>query len=192
MQRTGLDVVVAALAVLGLWRLSGSSAATSDLSGRLGTDPVLVLAPTLGVVAASLLTLRAISVVANVVQRVTARRPCQRLRTEWTDVSASASTGHIAVVAENHASFGPVILLLGSTTAEEPRADGWSVRMMRGFQPSTFQSRTDRERERVLTEGQALGVAADNPVLSTPVLHKLSLHRIPSGPLGMSVTVPAT
>lgn len=73
MQRTGLDVVVAALAIIGLWRLSASSAATSDLGGRLGTDPVLVLAPTLGVVAGSLLTLRLISLVATAVQRVTAR-----------------------------------------------------------------------------------------------------------------------
>lgn len=74
MQRTGLDVAVAALAIIGLWRLSRSSAATSDLGGRLGTDPVLVLAPTLGVVAASLLTLRLISLVATAVQRVTARQ----------------------------------------------------------------------------------------------------------------------
>lgn len=74
LQRTGLDVVVALLAIVGLWRLSESSAATSDLGGRLGTDPVLVLAPTLGVVAASLLTLRLISLVAAAVQRVTARQ----------------------------------------------------------------------------------------------------------------------
>lgn len=73
MQRTGLDVVVTILAMLGLWRLSGSAAATTDLGGRLGTDPVLVLAPTLGVVAASLLTLRLIALVAVVVQRFTAR-----------------------------------------------------------------------------------------------------------------------
>lgn len=74
LQRSGLDIVIAALAILGLWRLSGSSAATSDLGGRLGTDPVLVLAPTLGVVAASLLTLRLISLIATAVQRVTARQ----------------------------------------------------------------------------------------------------------------------
>lgn len=74
MQRTGLDIVVAALAIIGLWRLSRSSAATSDLSGRLGTDPVLVLAPTLGVVAGSLITLRLISIVATAIQRITARQ----------------------------------------------------------------------------------------------------------------------
>lgn len=70
-QRAGLDLGVAALAVLGLWRLRGSSAATSDLAGRLGTDPVLVLAPTLGVIAASLLTLRLIAFVAAGAQRAT-------------------------------------------------------------------------------------------------------------------------
>jgi hypothetical protein len=70
-QRAGLDVGVAVLAVLGLWRLSGSAAATSDLAGRLGTDPVLVLAPTLGVIAASLLTLRLIAGFAAGAQRFT-------------------------------------------------------------------------------------------------------------------------
>lgn len=74
MQRTGLDIVVAALAILGLWRLSASSAATADLSGRLGTDPVLVLAPALGVVAAALLTLRLVALVAGGIQQVTARQ----------------------------------------------------------------------------------------------------------------------
>ncbi len=71
LQRAGLDVGLAALAVLGLWRLSRSSASTSDLAGRLGTDPVLVLAPTLGVIAASLLTLRLIAGVAAISQRYT-------------------------------------------------------------------------------------------------------------------------
>ena len=57
-----------------MWRLGGSSVATSDLSGRLGTDPVLVLAPTLGVIAASLVTLRLISLAAGIAQRLTARQ----------------------------------------------------------------------------------------------------------------------
>ncbi len=72
LQRTGLDIAVIALALLGLWRLRGSAAATSDLAGRLGTDPVLVLAPTLGVIAASLVTLRLIALVAAVSERYTA------------------------------------------------------------------------------------------------------------------------
>jgi len=74
LQRAGLDIGVALLAALGLWRLSGSGAATTDLAGRLGTDPVLVLAPMLGVIAASLLTLRLISGVATIAQRFTSSR----------------------------------------------------------------------------------------------------------------------
>jgi hypothetical protein len=72
LQRSGLDVALVALALLGLWRLSDSSAATSDLAGRLGTDPVLVLAPTLGVLAASLVTLRLVALSAAGAQRYTA------------------------------------------------------------------------------------------------------------------------
>ncbi len=74
MQRTGLDIGISLLAVAGLWQLTRSSAATGDLGGRLGTDPVLVFAPALGVVAASLLTLRLISLIASAVQSVTSRR----------------------------------------------------------------------------------------------------------------------
>ncbi len=72
LQRSGADVVVATLAVLALWQLTQSSAATRDLAGRLGTDPILVLAPTLGVIAASLVTLRLIGVLAQAMQNVAA------------------------------------------------------------------------------------------------------------------------
>jgi hypothetical protein len=72
LQRTGADVVIATLAILGLWQLNQSSAATRDLTGRLGTDPIVVLAPTLGVIAASLITLRLISVFARTTQRLAA------------------------------------------------------------------------------------------------------------------------
>jgi hypothetical protein len=73
LRRSGVDLVVVALAGVGLWRLAASSASTTDLSGRLGTDPVLVLAPALGVIAASLLTLRAIALAAGLAERVTSR-----------------------------------------------------------------------------------------------------------------------
>jgi hypothetical protein len=72
LQRTGADVVIATLAILGLWQLNQSSAATRDLTGRLGTDPIVVLAPTLGVIAASLITLRLISVFARTTQHLAA------------------------------------------------------------------------------------------------------------------------
>lgn len=72
LQRSGADVVISILAILGLWQLSQSSAATRDLTGRLGTDPIVVLAPTLGVIAASLITLRLISVFARMTQRLAA------------------------------------------------------------------------------------------------------------------------
>lgn len=73
-QRNGLDLVVVALAALGLWRLRHTSVATSDTAGRIGTDPILVLAPLLGVVAGSLLTLRLVAATARGIQRVTVRR----------------------------------------------------------------------------------------------------------------------
>lgn len=112
LQRTGADVAIAALAVLALWQLTRSSAATRDLSGRLGTDPVLVFAPTLGVIAASLLTLRLIALFATAAQSSAAsgtdlatalagwelaRRPGRTARTSVL-VVMSVTVGTFAVV----------------------------------------------------------------------------------------------
>ncbi len=112
LQRSGADIAIAVLAVLGLWQLTQSSAATRDLSGRLGTDPVLVFAPTLGVIAASMVTLRLIAVFASGAQSSAAsgtglatalagwelaRRPARTARTSVL-VVMSVTVGTFAVV----------------------------------------------------------------------------------------------
>ncbi|NND74194.1 MAG: ABC transporter permease [Ilumatobacter sp.] len=112
LQRSGADIVIAILALLALWQLTQSSAATRDLTGRLGTDPVLVFAPTLGVIAASLVTLRLIAVFASGVQSTAAsgtglstalagwelaRRPGRTARTSVL-VVMSVTVGTFAVV----------------------------------------------------------------------------------------------
>lgn len=112
LQRSGADIAIAVLAVLGLWQLTQSSAATRDLSGRLGTDPVLVFAPTLGVIAASMVTLRLISIFARGAQSSAAsgtglatalagwelaRRPARTARTSVL-VVMSVTIGTFAVV----------------------------------------------------------------------------------------------
>ncbi|MGI9644043.1 MAG: FtsX-like permease family protein, partial [Ilumatobacteraceae bacterium] len=70
--RTGLDLVLIVVAVLGLWQLArtGSVATSASPDGRATIDPVLAIAPTLGVIAASLLALRLVRVAANGLTRV--------------------------------------------------------------------------------------------------------------------------
>ncbi len=67
LRRTGLDIVLFVIAVLGLWQLArtGSVATSATPDGRASVDPVLVLAPTLGIVAASLLAVRLLSLAAR-------------------------------------------------------------------------------------------------------------------------------
>ncbi len=75
LRRTGLDIVLVVLAVLGLWQLqrTGSVASSAEPGGRASVDPVLVLAPTLGIAAASLLAVRILAVAASVLERVGSR-----------------------------------------------------------------------------------------------------------------------
>lgn len=96
LRRSGADLVLAAAAIGTLWRLTGTSATTRDATGAVTLDPILALAPTLGVIAASLITLRLVDVAARSAQRgatrwrglapslagrVLARRPTRSART---------------------------------------------------------------------------------------------------------------
>ncbi|MGB0113374.1 MAG: FtsX-like permease family protein [Ilumatobacteraceae bacterium] len=75
LRRTGLDIVLLVVAVLGLWQLhrTGSVATSASPDGRASVDPVLVLAPTLGVAAASLLAVRLLGLVASGLERIGTR-----------------------------------------------------------------------------------------------------------------------
>ena len=75
LRRTGLDIVLVVLAVLGLWQLqrTGSVASAAEPGGRASVDPVLVLAPTLGIAAAALLAARILALAAAGLERVGVR-----------------------------------------------------------------------------------------------------------------------
>ncbi len=77
LRRTGLDIVLLVLAVVGLWQLqrTGSVASAAEPGGRTSVDPVLVLAPTLGIAAASLLAVRMLGVAANGLERIGGAEP---------------------------------------------------------------------------------------------------------------------
>jgi hypothetical protein len=76
-QRLGVDVVLAALAVLGWFQLQqyASPLAGADAGGGLGIDPFLAAAPTLGVLAGATLALRLLPPIARLAERFVDRRP---------------------------------------------------------------------------------------------------------------------
>ena len=114
LRRTGLDIVLVVLAVLGLWQLqrTGSVASSAEPGGRSSVDPVLVLAPTLGIAAASLLAVRILAVAANGLERVGARS--RRLAPALAGREAARASGRrnrtsvLVVVAVAVASFALV------------------------------------------------------------------------------------
>ena len=74
-QRLGVDVVLVALAAIGLWqlRLYGSPL-TANARGVLGVDPLLIAAPGIGLLAGGILATRIVPRLAELAERAFARR----------------------------------------------------------------------------------------------------------------------
>ncbi|MET8041632.1 ABC transporter permease [Micromonospora sp. NPDC005215] len=107
-QRTSVDLVLVALAVLAWVQLRRYASPLAGSGGRLGLDPLLIAAPTLGVLAGAVLALRVLPPVTRFAERFVDRRP-------WT----ATMFGMWQAGRRPHA--GPVLLLAlavgGSTLA---------------------------------------------------------------------------
>jgi hypothetical protein len=70
-QRAGLDLVLVALAVLAYWQLRRyEGPVVESIRGRIGIDPLLVVAPALGLLAGALLSLRIVPLIGALVERI--------------------------------------------------------------------------------------------------------------------------
>ncbi|WP_433130909.1 FtsX-like permease family protein [Micromonospora sp. CA-240977] len=107
-QRASVDLVLVALAVLAWVQLRRYASPLAGSGGRLGLDPLLIAAPTLGVLAGAVLALRMLPPVTRFAERFVDRRP-------WT----ATMFGMWQAGRRPHA--GPVLLLAlavgGSTLA---------------------------------------------------------------------------
>ena len=107
-QRASVDLVLVALAVLAWVQLRRYASPLAGSGGRLGLDPLLVAAPTLGVLAGAVLALRVLPPLTRFAERFVDRRP-------WT----ATMFGMWQAGRRPHA--GPVLLLAlavgGSTLA---------------------------------------------------------------------------
>ncbi|MPZ53125.1 MAG: FtsX-like permease family protein [Acidimicrobiia bacterium] len=69
-QRTGLDIALVILAIVGLWQLRRyEGPLTSGASGQLSADPTLVAAPTIALLAGAVLSLRLIPLAGRIGER---------------------------------------------------------------------------------------------------------------------------
>lgn len=74
-QRVGLDIALVALAALAFWQLQEiGPAISSRVRGQFGVDPLLVLAPALGLLAGAILALRVVPLMARVADWLASRR----------------------------------------------------------------------------------------------------------------------
>ncbi|MGB7860770.1 MAG: FtsX-like permease family protein [Acidimicrobiia bacterium] len=70
-QRAGVDVALLALAVLAFWQLQSLGPQIgATVKGRFGVDPLLVIAPALGLLAGAVLALRMIPLLARMAERL--------------------------------------------------------------------------------------------------------------------------
>lgn len=75
-RRTGLDLALLVLAGVGYWQLRHYGAPiTRDVQGALGLDPLLILAPTIGLLAGAVIVLRLVPLLAGAAERVASTRP---------------------------------------------------------------------------------------------------------------------
>jgi hypothetical protein len=118
---------------------------------------------------------------------IVGRRPCYAMRKEWVDVGDAAAGGKIAVAAWSEQSVGPVTLILGGAMWPVLVTNTWTTRMIRGFHFSVYDRRNPAEADALLAGARTLGVPLDHPALAMPVVLRLSVHRIPRGPLALPV-----
>lgn len=72
-QRLGVDLALVALAVIAFWQLQElGSQIGARVRGRFGVDPLLVLAPALGLLAGAVLALRIVPLLARIAERLAA------------------------------------------------------------------------------------------------------------------------
>ncbi|MGB2570791.1 FtsX-like permease family protein [Micromonospora citrea] len=114
-QRAGVDLALVLLALLAWTQLRQYSSPLAGAGGRLGIDPLLAVAPTLGVLAGAVLALRLLPPVTRVAERFVDRRP-------WT----ATMLGMWQAGRRPHA--GPVLLLalaVGASTLAWTLVNTW-------------------------------------------------------------------
>ncbi|MEO1062380.1 MAG: ABC transporter permease [Actinomycetota bacterium] len=128
-ERWGIDLALAVVAVLGFLQLrSSGSPLSDDLEGRLEVDPVLVVAPALGLVAAGLLALRVVRLVGAAAAEVAARsRGLHGALAAWQTSRRPGRTRRIALLVVVAVAVATYAVVFGATW-ERARVDQAAAR----------------------------------------------------------------
>ncbi|MEM9711801.1 MAG: ABC transporter permease [Actinomycetota bacterium] len=129
-ERWGIDLALAAVALLGLVQLrSSGSPLSDDLRGRLDVDPVLVVAPALGLVAAGLLALRIVRFVGSAAaQFATRARGLHGALAAWQTARRPGRTRRVALLVVVAVAVATYAVVFGATW-ERARVDQAGARV---------------------------------------------------------------
>src|SRR5262249_38652190 len=110
----------------------------------------------------------------------------------WVEVGDVSRAGRIAMAGDSESDRGPIIAYLGGATPLEPRPDGWPPRTTRGFRFAVFDQRDKLRSERLQAEAREAGLPSGHPVMTSPFVVRLTLHRTPRAPLALAVDLGAS
>ncbi|MCB0992802.1 MAG: hypothetical protein KDB16_17625, partial [Acidimicrobiales bacterium] len=124
-QRAGADLALVCLAGVAYWQLRATEAATSS-SGRLGVSPLVAAAPTLGLLAASIIAIRAVPLLAGLAERLLPRsKGAVGSLAAWQLARRQGRYRHSALLLLVATAFGVYALTFSSTwdRSQRDRAD---------------------------------------------------------------------
>jgi hypothetical protein len=126
------------------------------------------------------------------VAQLKAVRPCRNVERTWVEVGGVSRGGRIAMAADSESDRGPIIAYLGGATPVDPRPDGWPPRTTRGFRFAVFDQRDKVLSERLQAEARQAGLSSEHPVMTSPFVVRLTLHRTPRAPSALAVDLGAS
>lgn len=125
--RGGIDIALLVLAAIGFWQLQRYGAQiTATVQGRLGIDPLLIAAPSLGLLAGAVLALRSIPLIARLAERTaTAGMSAVRALSAWQVARRPARHSRSALLLIMAISIGLLAAAYTSTwqQSQEDQAD---------------------------------------------------------------------
>ena len=119
---------------------------------------------------------------------VSATRPCVELGKVAVDLDGIGAHGRVALVADEDAAVGPVVIYFGGETAYTPGPDGWPPGAMPGFALRMFDRSTEAHSALMDAEAAAAGLGS-HPVFRAPFVARLTLFRATRAPQALPVVL---
>jgi hypothetical protein len=119
---------------------------------------------------------------------VTAQLPCVEIARAWVDLDGVGIHGRVSIVADAAPAVGPVVIYFSGENGYTPGPDGWPPKLVAGFALQMFDRSDPAHAARMEAEATAAGLNGQ-PVFAAPYVARLTLSRLPGGPLALPVVL---